>query len=152
MTDQTLQETARVIHEQHAHDRKVADPAQTFTFGRLGTPDRVSQAVNLDLSDRLRIAPPQFSVRRGDTVRVVVSNSGTLQHRLLIGDLRYQNEHRLMRQVMPDSQHGGANAISVAPGGSSELLWVFDGPEDVEIVCHFPGHYEAGMLAHVRLE
>jgi uncharacterized cupredoxin-like copper-binding protein len=151
MTGQTLQETARQIHEQHGHERKTQDPARSFAFGRPGAADQASRTVRLDLSDRLRISPASFSVRPGETVRIVVNNPGTLRHRLLIGDSRYQHEHSLMRQVMPSAEHRGVNALSLALGAARELIWLFSGPADVEIACHSPGHYKAGMISRIHV-
>lgn len=153
MTEQTLQETAPpALPDRHGRGRPVDSPEREFTFGRPGESDRVSRTVNLELSDGLRILPASFNVARGETVRIIVHNPGKLRHQLLLGDLHYQHEHSLTRQLMARAGDSSVNALAISPGETAELLWAFEGPNDVDIACHYPGHYEAGMRARVRLE
>lgn len=46
---------------------------------------------------------------------------------------------------------GGTAVVTVQPGDSAELSYVFDEPGTVLIGCHQPGHYEAGMVATVEV-
>jgi uncharacterized cupredoxin-like copper-binding protein len=42
--------------------------------------------------------------------------------------------------------------VSVAPGAEQDLTHTFDDAGEVLIGCHEVGHYEAGMVARVRVE
>jgi uncharacterized cupredoxin-like copper-binding protein len=54
-----------------------------------------------------------------------------------------------------DGEHGGhrpgRKGISVEPGRSGTLVYGFTQPGRLEIGCHQPGHYAAGMIAEIRV-
>ena len=54
-------------------------------------------------------------------------------------------QHAAMMRQMPDMQHHEANAVSLDPGKSTNLLWRFSDAGTFEFACLIPGHREAGM-------
>ena len=56
-----------------------------------------------------------------------------------------------MREATDGDAHGGghgdeeSDAVTVEPGDGGELIHTFDDAGTVEIGCHQPGHYDAGM-------
>jgi len=59
--------------------------------------------------------------------------------------------HAEMMKERPDMKHDEGNAISLEPGETKEIIWRFGKRGKVEIACHLPGHYEAGMRAIVTV-
>ena len=47
--------------------------------------------------------------------------------------------------------HGGddAEAVTVEPGESATLTYTFEEAGTVEVGCHQPGHYKAGMKMQI---
>jgi uncharacterized cupredoxin-like copper-binding protein len=43
------------------------------------------------------------------------------------------------------------NALTLDPGKQGELIYTFDGTGPLEIGCHQPGHYAAGMKIAVTV-
>ena len=84
-------------------------------------------------------------VKRGETIRFVVTNGGATKHELVLGTLRELREHAKLMQKFPEMVHDDPNAASVAPGQSSELLWKFTKTGEFYFACLVPGHFEAGM-------
>jgi uncharacterized cupredoxin-like copper-binding protein len=115
-----------------------------------------SQTIDVEMVD-LAFKPATFTAHPGERVRFVFHNRGAVAHDAFIGDSAAQAEHeRVMRAGMQDSgghdMHGGeANAITVDPGKSGELTYAFDRTGTVEIGCHQPGHYAAGMKLAVTV-
>ena len=65
-------------HGEAKHDKKAAKPISTDEkeFGREGDPKKAVRTVNVDMSDKLRFTPASLTVKRGETVKFVVKNSG----------------------------------------------------------------------------
>ena len=96
--------------------------------------------------------PDAIDVTRGETVMFVFTNTGDVDHDAFIGNRDAQAEHEDEMRNAGEGHgggHGGANAVTVEPGESAELTYKFDEPGAVEIGCHQPGHYDAGMVIAV---
>jgi uncharacterized cupredoxin-like copper-binding protein len=96
--------------------------------------------------------PDAIDVTRGETVMFVFTNDGDVDHDAFIGNRDAQVEHEDDMRNAGEGHgggHGGANAVTVEPGESAELTYEFDAPGAVEIGCHQPGHYGAGMVIAV---
>ncbi len=104
--------------------------------------DRV---VEMDMSE-YAYAPASISVARGDRVRFVFHNDGSVPHEAVIGDAETQSE-----AVDADHDAHRGESVQVAPGQSASLVYRFDEPGPVLIGCHIPGHYESGMQALVEV-
>ena len=117
-----------------------------------------SRTVDVDMVD-IAFKPATFAAQPGERVRFVFHNRGAVPHDAFIGDAAAQGEHeRAMRGGNEGSDsahglHGGgmSDAITVDPGQSGELTYTFDRTATVEIGCHQPGHYAAGMKLAVRV-
>jgi uncharacterized cupredoxin-like copper-binding protein len=101
--------------------------------------------------DTMHYAPEKLTVKSGQTVRFIVTDAGKLKQEFVIGDAEEQRQHAEMMKKMPDMKHDEGNAVSLEPGQTEELIWRFGKPGNVEIACHIPGHYEAGMHAIVTV-
>ena len=103
------------------------------------------------MSDRMRFTPAEIRVRRGETIRFVVRNSGQLKHEFNLGTRKDLAEHHELMKKYPDMVHEEPNQVSLAPGEQGEVVWRFSRAGIVDFACLHPGHYEAGMKGRVRV-
>jgi uncharacterized cupredoxin-like copper-binding protein len=108
------------------------------------------RTIRVDMVD-LAFEPADLTVRAGETVRFVFTNSGEVPHDAFIGDAEEQADHA----AEMDGMHGhGADdeGITVEPGERAELIRTFTtADDDVLLGCHQPGHYDAGMVAGIEV-
>jgi uncharacterized cupredoxin-like copper-binding protein len=121
-------------------------------FGREGDPRKVSRVIRLDMSDAFRFTPSEVSVRRGETVKFVVSNSGQQLHEMVLGTVQELKEHAELMKKFPNMEHADANMAHVKPGASGEIVWQFTKAGEYQFACLIPGHYEAGMVGKVTVK
>ena len=124
-----------------------------FAYGSPGNETDVTRVVEVRAFDDLRFTPSKLEVRRGETVRFLVSNAGRVRHEFSIGDRAGQREHARLMREHPGMVHGdSANTVVIEPGETKSLIWKFDKrpPGPIEIACHVGGHYEGGMKIAVR--
>lgn len=120
----------------------------------VGEPGKAAQAtrtVNVDMTDNMRFTPSEISVKQGETVRIVVKNSGAVKHELVLGTPEELKEHYAMMLKMPGMEHADDNMVSVAPGKTGEIVWRFTKVGKVDFACPQPGHYDAGMKGLVNV-
>ncbi len=89
--------------------------------GEPGDPSKVSRTIEITMADNMRFTPSFVRVKRGETVRFLVSNQGKLEHELVIGTLKELKEHAAMMREMPEMAHSDENMVTVKPisyGGS----------------------------------
>ncbi len=71
-------------------------------FGREGDPKKVTHIIPVDMSDAMRYSPMEITVKRGDTVRFVVKNSGKVMHEMVLGTMAELKEHFELMKKFPD--------------------------------------------------
>lgn len=125
---------------------------ETSAAGQVGSPDKVGRTIKITALDTMRYDKNSIRAKPGETIRFVVTNAGKIKHEFAIGTREEQQEHAEMMASMPDMKHEEGNAISLEPGETKELIWQFGKAGSVEIACHLPGHYEAGMKAKVSVK
>lgn len=133
------------MHMQHGHDSAAA------AIGEPGNDAQATRTVDVDMRDTMRLSPATLTVRRGDTVRFVVTNNGKIRHEMTLGTATSLAEHAKMMQQMPGMSHAEPNAVTVEPGERKTLVWHFTQPGTVEFACLEPGHFEAGMRGVVNV-
>ena len=107
--------------------------------------------------------PETVEVEEGETVRFVFTNEGEIAHDAVIGDEAVQMDHEQEMAEGADAAHdddghgddghdgGESEALLLEPGETGELTYTFDEAGTLEIGCHQPGHYEAGMVVDVEV-
>ena len=100
----------------------------------------------------MKFTPDRLDVKKGEQVRFVLENKGTLPHEFRLAIVEDNDEHAKMMREMPDMKHHEANAVSLAPGKSTEMLWRFTRAGNFEFACLIPGHREAGMHGTVAVK
>jgi uncharacterized cupredoxin-like copper-binding protein len=113
--------------------------------------------VRVVMNDRFRYRPAAIIVRAGRRVTFVISNAGKLPHEFILGDRTTQLAHERGMQQPPGGHvhvhaHGPtAGALTVPPGATRRLSWIFDEPGMVLYGCHVLGHWAAGMKGTITV-
>ncbi len=131
-------------HMEHMGHDKHDDEA-----GRKGDPADVQRTVDVTMSDNMRFSPSTMKFKKGETVRLVVHNSGRIRHELVIGTMAELKEHAAMMRTDPTMKHADANMLALDPGKKGELVWKFDRAGTFDYACLVPGHLEAGMRGEI---
>lgn len=135
--------------DEHAASGK---PAHDPSIGKPGDPVKVTRTIAVDMNDDMRFVPSSISVKRGDTIRFVVKNSGRLKHEMVLGSVAELKEHAELMRRFPQMVHADPNQVAVDPGNSAELVWRFTKAGKVDFACLQPGHFEAGMKGDIAVK
>ena len=123
--------------------------AEEHAFGRQGDPNKVVRTVKIDMADTMRYAPSGIAVKRGETLRFEVKNSGKVMHEIVFGTLKDLKAHAELMRKHPGMEHDEPYMAHVAPGKTERLVWQFTKPGEFYYGCLVPGHFEAGMVGKV---
>jgi uncharacterized cupredoxin-like copper-binding protein len=129
---------------QHSH-------AHNSAIGAPGKAAKVNRTVQVDMSDAMRFTPSSLDVKKGETIRFVVKNSGQIKHEFVLGTESELKEHYELMKKFPEMEHDDPNMVSVDPGKTGELIWQFTQSGNVDFACLHPGHYDAGMKGTVKV-
>lgn len=132
--------------KKHSFD---ASKVEERAFGREGDPRKVTRTIKVDMSDAFRFTPSDVVIKRGETVKFVVSNSGKQLHEMVLGTAQELQEHAELMKKFPNMEHADANMAHVKPGAKGEIVWQFNKAGDYQFACLIPGHFEAGMVGKV---
>jgi uncharacterized cupredoxin-like copper-binding protein len=126
-----------------------------FAFGEPGTADKANREVRITMKD-IAFEPQSLTVKVGETIRFVVTNTGAVEHDFTLGDAATQAAHR--KEMAEMFEKGGEmhheadpNAITVKSGQTAELTWRFTKAGKLEFDCNIPGHCEAGMTGVIAV-
>jgi uncharacterized cupredoxin-like copper-binding protein len=120
-------------------------------FGRPGDPKKATRTIRIDMSDTMRFFPDTVQVKRGETVRFVVTNSNKLMHEMVIGTMQELKEHAELMKKHPGMEHDEPYMAHVAPGKKETIVWQFTKPGEFYYGCLLPGHFEAGMIGKIAV-
>jgi uncharacterized cupredoxin-like copper-binding protein len=115
-----------------------------------------TRTIEIQMVD-IAFEPETIDVEAGETVRFVFTNDGEVAHDAYIGDTAAQDDHEAEMRDADGDEHGGGHgdddpdALTVEPGDTGELIHTFTDPGTIEIGCHQPGHYDAGMKIDVEV-
>jgi uncharacterized cupredoxin-like copper-binding protein len=130
----------------HGHTHGAAE-----AIGVAGLAGKVSRTVIVDMTDTMRFNPSSIAVRQGETIRLVVKNSGQVKHEFVLGTEKELKEHYELMKKFPEMEHSDPNMVTVAPGKTGEVIWQFTKSGKVAFGCLQPGHYDAGMKGAVTI-
>ena len=118
-------------------------------FGREGDPRKAKRTIKVDMSDRMRFSPSALEVKRGDTIRFEVKNSGKIMHEMVLGTMQELKEHAELMRKHPGMEHDEPYMAHVAPGKIERIVWQFTKAGEFYYGCLIPGHFEAGMTGKI---
>ncbi len=137
----------------HGHaTRAAALPPEQKPWGIAGDPSRVTRTIDIRMSDDMRFTPDRVTVREGETVRLRAVNRGRLMHEIVIGTPEELAAHAELMKKHPTMEHDEPYMAHVAPGRRGDIVWHFNRAGDFQFACLIPGHFEAGMVGHIRVE
>ena len=128
-----------------------ANEGHASSLGQPGVPAKVTRTVDIAMSDAMRYTPASIVVKRGETIRFRVKNTGQIKHEMVLGSLAELKEHAKTMTKFPEMEHDDPNAISVEPGKTGELVWRFTKAGKFDFGCLVPGHFEAGMQGKIAV-
>lgn len=118
-------------------------------MGKPGEAAKVTRTMTIDMNDTMRFTPGVIKVKRGDTIKFVVKNTGKVKHEMMLGSMTELKEHAALMLKNPEMEHADANQVSVDPGKTGEMVWQFTNAGTFDFACLQPGHFEAGMKGKV---
>ena len=127
------------------------DHNETEAIGKPGVAAKVVRTVNVEMTDAMRFKPANIDVKQNETVRLAVTNSGSVKHELVLGTAKELKEHYELMKKNPEMEHADANMLTLAPGKSGEIIWQFTKAGEIDFACLQPGHYDAGMKGAVKV-
>ena len=134
-----------------SHSKGKAEMKST-DFGQTGDPRKAKRTISVDMSDAMRFAPAEISVKRGETVRFRVTNSGKQMHEMVLGTMKELKDHAALMKKHPGMEHDEPYMAHVQPGKRAEIIWRFTKPGEFHYGCLIPGHFEAGMVGNVAVK
>jgi len=143
-----------LAHGDTDHARKgVAKPLsrEEHAFGREGDPKKASRTIRIDMADSMRFTPGELVVKRGETVKFVVTNSGKVMHEMVIGSEAELRLHAEQMKQHPTMEHDEPYMAHVKPGAKEEITWTFTKAGTFMYGCLIPGHFEAGMKGAIKV-
>jgi uncharacterized cupredoxin-like copper-binding protein len=129
-----------------------ADGGHAHGVGKPGNPNKVSRTIRVVMSDDMKFAPAKISVKRGETVKFMLTNAGQTRHEMVIGSMAELKQHAELMRRMPGMEHEEPNQLTLDPGKSGEMVWQFTQSGTVDFACLQPGHFEAGMRGKVSVK
>lgn len=115
------------------------------------------RVVEVTMAD-IRFEPGTIEVQRGETIRFRFTNDGAIPHDAFVGTAAEQDDHEAEMAAAAEQGEGGhdhggdMNAVTVQPGDTQTITHTFDEAGELEIGCHQPGHYDAGMKVSITVE
>jgi uncharacterized cupredoxin-like copper-binding protein len=132
-----------------------AHEGEHFSAGVPGDAKKPARTVAVVMSDsdgNMKFTPDHLDVKKGEQVRFVIENKGSLKHEFTLASVKDNDKHAEMMRKFPDMEHDDPNAQSVDPGKSAAILWRFTKTGRFEFACLIPGHREAGMHGFVTVK
>lgn len=154
-TTATLQAAGE--HENgHAHGQDQQAHTHGFALGEPAEGSEPDRIIEIDATDSMKFDPSEIEVETGEVVRFVIENTGTLHHSFTIGNSKWHQEHEdemqgMSKEKLVSHMRDEPNGTVVPPGETRSLTWKFKESGVVEIGCHVPGHYPAGMKGEIEV-
>lgn len=136
----------------HGHAKIDYAEVEEHVFGKARDPAHAAKTITIDMKDDLRFSPAKVSVKRGETVRLIVKNRGQLMHELVLGTEESLSEHAALMVKFPGMEHDEPHMAHVQPGKEHEMGWQFTNAGTFHFGCLVPGHYEAGMKGVITVQ
>lgn len=120
-------------------------------IGKPGVAAKVNRTIAVEMSDAMRYTPSDIQVKKGETIRFAVKNSGQVTHEMSLGTEKELLEHLEVMKKFPGMEHDEPGKLTLAPGKQGEIIWQFSKTGAVDFACQMPGHFEAGMKGKVKV-
>ena len=145
----TLLATSPAFATGSANAHQHAQPAASI--GEAGQASQATRTVQVEMRASMQFVPSKLTVKQGETLRIVVKNTGQLRHEIVLGSEKDLKAHLDAMKKSPAMAHAEPNMLTLAAGQTGELVWKFSQAGVVNFACLQPGHSEAGMKGQVQV-
>lgn len=121
------------------------------TIGKPGIASKVNRTIQVEMANGMRFKPSEIRVKKGETIRFVLTNTDAIKHEFSLGTEKELLEHYEVMKKFPDMEHDEPSTISLAPGKRGEIIWQFTKAKTVDFACLHPGHFDAGMKGWIKV-
>lgn len=121
------------------------------SYGEAGIASKTTRTIQINASDDMRFSAADLKIRKGETIRLVITNVGKVRHEFSLGTEKELIEHYEQMKKFPDMVHEEPNKVTIDPGQKGEVIWKFTNAGVVHFACLHPGHYEAGMKGQIKV-
>ncbi|MBI3715748.1 MAG: cupredoxin family protein [Betaproteobacteria bacterium] len=118
-------------------------------WGIAGDAKDIKRTITIAMTDQMRFVPDRIEVKQGETVRILLKNSGKMLHEMVIGTKQELDEHAALMVKFPNMEHEAPYMAHVPPGKSGSIVWNFNQTGEFDFACLIAGHYQAGMFGKV---
>ena len=141
-----------LAHTDKPHDKK-AGPVkkEQKDWGIAGNAKAGMRTVEFRMTDNMRFTPDKIEVKQGETIKIVIKNSGAVMHEFVLGTKKELEEHAALMVKFPTMEHDEPYMAHVAPGKTGEIIWTFNRAGDFDFACLIAGHYSAGMVGKIKV-
>ena len=106
-----------------------------------------STEINLTMTD-FQFSPNAFTVPAGQEITLNLENTGGVVHSFVI----MQKGQSAGTEFNDEDQPNVYWEVEIQPGGSANTSFMApEDPGDYEVVCHIPGHVQAGMVGKLTV-
>ena len=142
-------------------------------IGESGKLSEVNRTVEIKMYDNY-FEPNEIKIKKGETIKFIVSNYGELVHEFNIATKEMHIKHQPEMMKMVENQilladkidkkkmkqmakkdhsmaHSHSNSVLLEPNEIGEIIWKFSTNTNLEAACNVPGHYEIGMVADIKI-
>ena len=112
-----------------------------------GSSSRPSNKIDLTMTD-FQFQPSTFTVPAGQEISLNAINTGGVVHSFVI---MLKDKH-VGTEYNEEDRPNVYWETEIQPGGSAETSFTAPSePGDYEIICHIPGHVQAGMVGKLNV-
>ena len=142
-------------------------------IGEKGKLSEVNRTVEIKMYDNY-FEPNEIKIKKGETIKFIVSNYGELVHEFNIATKEMHIKHQPEMMKMVENQilladkidkkkmkemakkdhsmaHSHSNSVLLEPNEIGKIIWKFSTNTNLEAACNVPGHYEIGMVADIKI-
>ena len=141
-----------LAHGDATHAKKAAAvKKEQKDWGIAGNAEAVMRSITITMTDNMRFTPDRIDVRQGETVKIVLKNSGKMLHEFVLGTKKELEEHAALMLKFPTMEHDEPYMAHVPVGKTGQIIWTFNRAGDFDFACLIAGHYQAGMVGKVTV-
>ena len=139
-------------HSDKPHAKKTGPvKKEQKPWGIAGDDKAVKRTVTFTMTDNMRFTPDKLEVKQGETVKLVIKNSGKVMHEFVLGTKKDLDEHAALMVKFPTMEHDEPYMAHVGPGKTGQIVWNFNKAGTFDFACLIAGHYAAGMVGKVTV-
>ena len=143
--------TSAAFSHENAKTHAAATVKEQKDWGIAGDAKGIKRTITLTMTDSMRFTPDVINVKEGETVKIVVKNSGKMLHEMVIGTAKELADHAALMLKFPNMEHSEPYMVHVPPGKTGQMIWNFNRAGNFDFACLMAGHYQAGMDGKINV-